>query len=312
MVIVAILFFNSNIYWELFCAWGWCEFINFKKNQVMKRVVLITGASSGFGFEVAQRLLGMGERYIVYVAARRVELMSPLVERGAVALAMDVTSDESVDRAVGQVLQEQGRIDVVFCNAGFGSYGAVEDVPMDRARYQFEVNVFGVARTFRAVLPTMRAQRSGLIINTSSVVGEMSSAGCGWYAATKHAVEALSVALRQEVRGLGIKVVMIKPGPVKTGFEQVMLSNIDSVDTSPDYRELMSGFRQFNLEMYAHAPSPEGTVKAVINAIESHRPKLKYRTTFMAKAMPRMIRLLGGRLSDAMTLSMTFRAARRG
>lgn len=278
----------------------------------MKRVVLITGASSGFGFDVARRLLGMGDKYMVYVAARRVELMAPLVELGAVALEMDVTSDESVSGAVAQVLQQHGRIDVAFCNAGFGSYGAVEDVPMERARYQFEVNVFGVARTFRAVLPTMRAQRSGLIINTSSVVGEMSSAGCGWYAATKHAVEALSVALRQEVKGLGIKVVMIKPGPVKTGFEDVMLQNIDSVDTSPDYRELMKGFRQFNLEMYAHAPSPEGTVRAVIKAIESHRPRLKYRTTFMAKAMPRMIRMIGGRLSDSMTLSMTFKAAKRG
>lgn len=278
----------------------------------MKRVVLITGASSGFGFDVARRLLDMGDKYMVYVAARRVELMAPLVELGAVALEMDVTSDESVSGAVAQVLQQHGRIDVAFCNAGFGSYGAVEDVPMERARYQFEVNVFGVARTFRAVLPTMRAQRSGLIINTSSVVGEMSSAGCGWYAATKHAVEALSVALRQEVKGLGIKVVMIKPGPVKTGFEDVMLQNIDSVDTSPDYRELMKGFRQFNLEMYAHAPSPEGTVRAVIKAIESHRPRLKYRTTFMAKAMPRMIRMIGGRLSDSMTLSMTFKAAKRG
>lgn len=278
----------------------------------MKRVVLITGASSGFGFDVARGLLGMGDKYMVYVAARRVELMAPLVELGAVALEMDVTSDESVSGAVAQILQQHGRIDVAFCNAGFGSYGAVEDVPMERARYQFEVNVFGVARTFRAVLPTMRAQRSGLIINTSSVVGEMSSAGCGWYAATKHAVEALSVALRQEVRGLGVKVVMIKPGPVKTGFEGVMLQNIDSVDTSPDYRELMKGFRQFNLEMYAHAPSVEGTVRAVIKAIESHRPRLKYRTTFMAKAMPRLIRMIGGRLSDSMTLSMTFKAAKRG
>lgn len=277
----------------------------------MKRVVFITGASSGFGFEVARRLLEMGDKYMVYVAARRVDLMAPLVELGAVALAVDVTCDESVSAAVARILEEQGRIDVAFCNAGFGSYGAIEDVPMERARYQFEVNVFGVARTFRAVLPSMRARRSGLIINTSSVVGEMSSVGCGWYAATKHAVEALSVALRQEVKGLGIRVVMIKPGPVKTGFEGVMLENIDSVATSLDYRDLMAGFRQFNIGMYAHAPSAEGTVTAVVKAIESHRPCLKYRTTFMSKAMPRMIRLLGGRLSDTLTLSMVLGAAKK-
>lgn len=264
--------------------------------------VLITGASSGFGSEVARILLSQPDVYRVYVAARRVDQMQSLVDIGARALYVDVANQESVDKAIEEMLNEVGHIDILFNNAGFGCYGTVEDVDMQKAHYQFEVNVFGAARMARAVLPSMRGQRQGLIINTSSMAGDISCAGLGWYSATKHALEALSVALRQEVKDLGINVVMIKPGPVKTGFEQVMLEQLHDSYISDDYRQIIQGFENWNVEAYKQAPGPRSTVEAVIKAIESKNPRFKYRTTFMAYWSVWLERIVGQRISDRLML----------
>lgn len=307
-----------------------------------KKVVLITGASSGFGHQVAQALLGVGSAssacaglssssglcsdggYIVCAAARRVEMMDDLAAAGAMVLGLDVTDADSCASCVEAVVARYGRVDVLVNNAGFGSYGTIEQVSMEQARYQFDVNVFGMAAMVRAVLPGMRERRSGQIINTSSVVGDVSMAGLGWYAATKHAVEAISVALRQEVRGLGIRVSLIKPGAVRTGFEGVMLKTLDGAvgssdplssssslsSLSRDYGALMEGFRQFNVDMYRNAPGPDGTVRAVVRAIQARRPKFKYRTTSTSKMLPVAVLIMGGRVYDWLVLKLIFRGRR--
>jgi short-subunit dehydrogenase len=265
------------------------------------KTVLITGASAGFGKLVAEKLLD--EKYVVYAAARRVERMRDLEESGAKILKMDVTSDQDVEDGVARVIEEQGRIDVLFNNAGYGSYGAVESVSMEEIRRQYEVNVFGAARMIQAVLPHMRAQKSGRIINTASVVGHISTPMIGWYASTKHAMEATSDALRMEVKRLGIHVVLIEPGAVRTEFEETALAALDAVDHPEDYTSIASGFRKYIQKMYAKSPGPESTARAVLKAIQTKRPKARYATTFDAKFLPRARRLMGDRLYDAAVLS---------
>ena len=169
-----------------------------------KKVILITGASSGIGYDAAQTLAQQGHR--VYAAARRVERMEPLKTMGVQVISMDVTDEASMQKGVESVIQAEGRIDVLINNAGYGYFGAIENVPMEEARKQLEVNVFGLARLTQLVLPYMRKQRSGRIINTSSIAGKMVFYMGGWYNVTKYSVEALSDALRMEMKPFGIDV----------------------------------------------------------------------------------------------------------
>lgn len=269
----------------------------------MKKVVLITGASSGFGKEVAKRLLEKG--YRVYAAARGVEKMEDLRALGAETVRLDVTSDDEVKQVVAEIVGKEGRIDVLFNNAGYGNFGAIEGVAIKDVEYQFNVNVFGLARMIKAVLPYMREQRSGRIVNTSSVVGKVSMPFSGYYAATKHAVEAISDALRVEVAPLGIMVSVIEPGPVKTGFESVVYDNLSKVNTPDDYKERMNGFLKSFQGMYKNAPDAESTVRDVLKAIESRRPKIRYRTTKEATLLILVKRLLCDRVLDKIMLLST-------
>ena len=181
----------------------------------MTLVALVTGASSGIGAATARRLARAG--FVVYGAARRLDRLAALEGEGVRPLALDVTDDASMVAAVERVVAEQGRIDVLVNNAGYGSYGAVEDVPQEEARRQIEVNLFGLARLIQLVLPAMRAQGSGRIVNVTSMGGRIATAFGGWYHASKHAVEGLSDSLRQEVARFGIDVVVIEPGGIRTG-----------------------------------------------------------------------------------------------
>ena len=185
----------------------------------MSKVVLVTGASAGMGHEAAILLAQKGHR--VYAGARRIELMADLAGHGITAVALDVTVGDDNERVVNQVIDSEGRIDVLINNAGFGLYGPVEDVPLDHARYQFEVNLFGVAHLTQLVLPHMRAQRSGRIVNVSSVGGRVFSPFGAWYHATKHALEGWSDCLRLETAPFNVQVVLIEPGLVRTGFGDV-------------------------------------------------------------------------------------------
>jgi len=172
----------------------------------MQKVALVTGASSGIGKETAKLLVQAG--YTVYGAARRVDKMQDLQAIGVKLLAMDVTDDASMVSGVATLLAAENRMDVLVNNAGYGSFGALEDVPLSEARYQFEVNIFGLARLTQLLLPTMRTQRSGTIVNISSIGGKLGEPHGAWYHATKHAVEGLSDSLRMELKQFNIKVVM--------------------------------------------------------------------------------------------------------
>lgn len=185
-----------------------------------EKVVLITGASSGMGKETAKVLAKQGLK--VYAGARRLEKMNNLKKLGIVPIAMDVTKTEDNKKAVDTIMKREGRIDVLINNAGFGLYGAVEDIPMEDGRYQFDVNFFGLVELTRLVLPYMRNQKSGRIVNISSMGGRIFTPFGAWYHATKHAVEGFSDCLRLETKPFGIDVVVVEPGMIKTDFGNVV------------------------------------------------------------------------------------------
>ena len=199
------------------------------------RTALVTGASSGIGQDTARRLQALG--YAVYGAARRTDRLQALTADGIRPLAMDVTDDASMSAGVDRILEETGRIDVLVNNAGYGSYGAIEDVPIDEARRQFEVNVFGLARLTQLVSPHMRTQGSGTIINISSIGGRMTTPLGGWYHATKYAVEALSDALRMELRPFGIDVVVIEPGCIRTAWWAIAADHLKATASGSAYTD---------------------------------------------------------------------------
>ena len=190
----------------------------------MNKVALVTGASSGIGKETARLLVQNG--YTVYGAARRLEKMADLENEGVKLIAMDVTDEASMVSGVNEILQTENRIDLLVNNAGYGSFGALEDVPLSEAKYQFEVNIFGLARLTQLVMPTMRAQHSGRIINISSIGGSLGEPHGAWYHATKYAVEGLSDSLRMELKQFGIDVVIIKPGAIITEWGSIASDNL--------------------------------------------------------------------------------------
>ena len=196
------------------------------RRVAVSRAVLVTGCSSGIGRASAERLAAAG--WTVYASARRLEAVEGLA--GCRPLELDVTDDVSMRAAVEQIEREEGAVGVLVNNAGYSQSGAVEGVSLDEARRQFETNVFGLARLTQLVLPGMRAQRWGRIVNVSSMGGELTFPGGGWYHASKHAVEALSDALRFEVAGFGIDVVVIQPGLIRTGFAEAAVGSIEVGD----------------------------------------------------------------------------------
>ena len=182
----------------------------------MKKIILLTGASSGIGYQTAESLAKEGN--VVYGAARRIEKMETLKQFGVKPIYLDVTDEESIKSSIDTIIGNEGRIDVLINNAGYGSFGAVEDVEINEARRQFEVNLFGLARLVQLVIPHMRKQKAGRIINVSSVGGRLTTYFGAWYHATKYALEAFSDALRMEVADFGIDVSLIEPGGIKTDW----------------------------------------------------------------------------------------------
>jgi NAD(P)-dependent dehydrogenase (short-subunit alcohol dehydrogenase family) len=215
---------------------------------------------------------------------------------------LDITSKEDIVSCVDQVIREQGRIDVLFNNAGIAQYGALEDVPIEKARYQFEVNLFGLAEMTKAVLPHMRKERKGLIINTSSAGGVIWSPLGTWYHATKHALEGWSDALRLEVNSFGINVTVIRPGLIKTGLSdsarELMPENFENSAYLSMYQQLGAARRARKLK-----PSPpEVIAETVSKAIRAQKPKTRYTAGSNAKRLIRMRRLLGDRGFDRFIL----------
>ena len=263
------------------------------------KVILLTGASSGIGYDTAVALAQQGHK--VYAAARRVERMEPLRQYGIVPLKMDVTDEASMKAGVKTLLDAEGRIDVLINNAGYGYFGAVENVPIDDARNQLEVNVFGLARLCQLVLPTMRAQHSGRIINTASVAGRAVFYYGGWYHVSKYAVESLSDALRMELKPFGIDVVIIEPGAIKTNWGIIAADHLieSSKGTAYEQTGTMMANNLRNMYLSNTISDPAVVRKAIVRAVNARRPCTRYRIGRMANAIVFFHWLLPPRWWDA-------------
>ncbi|WP_416960482.1 oxidoreductase [Streptomyces sp. Agncl-13] len=267
-----------------------------------KKVALVTGASSGIGEATARQLQKAG--FIVYGAARRTDRMSDLAASGVRTLPLDVTSETSVGDAVAGIIAAEGRIDVLVNNAGYGSYGALEDVPMEEARAQIEVNVFGLARLTQLVLPHMRAQHSGTIVNISSMGGRFATPLGAWYHASKYAVEGLSDALRLELKRFGIDVVIIEPGSIRTDWGAIAAGRLRATSSDGPYAEQADAMAT-SLERSSRPgnrmASPATVIgKAVTKAATARRPRTRYRVGFGASPLIFLSRLLPDRTFDAL------------
>jgi NAD(P)-dependent dehydrogenase (short-subunit alcohol dehydrogenase family) len=261
-----------------------------KSNAAVSRVVLVTGCSSGIGRATALRLVQGG--WVVYATARRVETIADLAQAGCRTLALDVTDEASMEQAVRTIEAEHGAVGVLINNAGYSESGPVEEVSGERLRRQFETNVFGVHRLIQLVLPGMRAQGYGKIINLSSMGGRLTFPGGGAYHASKYALEALSDALRFEVKGFGIDVVLIEPGLIRTGFSAAAVGGMSEALAKPGPYE---AFNQavaratkdaYEKGMLAHlAGGPDDVARAIERALRARRPKARYPVTASARAL---------------------------
>lgn len=265
-----------------------------------KQIILLTGASSGIGYDTAIALAKQGHK--VYAAARRADRLETLREYGIVPLKMDVTDEQSMQQGVQALLDAEGRIDVLINNAGYGFFGAIENVPMDDARNQLEVNVFGLARLCQLVLPAMRKQRSGRIINTSSVAGKSVIYYGGWYHVSKYSVEALSDALRMELKPFGIDVVIIEPGAIKTNWGIIAADHLAESSKGSPYEETGAMMAQNMRNMYSSSllSDPSVVRKAICRAVNARRPCARYRIGRMSGAIVFFHWLLPARWWDGM------------
>jgi len=264
----------------------------------MTRTVLITGCSSGIGKATAQRLAAKG--WTVYATARRPETLAELTD--CRHLALDVTSDDSMSTAVDAVVEDSGHLDALVNNAGYSLSGAVESLSVDEIRREFETNVFGLVRLTQLVLPAMRERGSGRIVNIGSMGGKLTFPGGGAYHASKYAVEALSDALRFEVAGFGIQVVLIEPGLITTNFDDAALASMD-LDADGPYATFNRAVATATSEAYAGPMAklggpPEAVAKVIERALTKARPKPRYTVTISAPASIATRRLLSDRTWD--------------
>ena len=270
---------------------------------VTKQVVLVTGASSGMGKAFASALLDEG--LIVYAAARRVEQMADLAARGAITVKLDISQHEQIEAAVRRIEQDHGGVDVLINNAGFGLYGSMEETSIDDARYQFEVNLFGMARLTQLLLPTMRAKRRGRIINMSSMGGKIYTPMGSWYHATKHAVEGWSDCLRLELAPFNIDVVIIEPGAIATEFNGVVLAPMLERSGSGPYAKMAQAAAAATraAEQRGGGSAPQVIVRLVLRAVHARRPKTRYVGGQYARLLIFVRRWFGDRVYDRMVLA---------
>lgn len=265
------------------------------------KVALVTGASSGIGEATARQLRGRG--FVVYGAARRVERMAALAEAGINILKMDVTDDASMVAGIRTIIAEQGRLDVLVNNAGYGSYGSLEDVEIAEGRYQVEVNVIGMARLTQLVLPHLRHQGGGRIVNVSSVFGKLYGPLGVWYHATKYAVEGLSDALRLELKPFGIDVVIIEPGAIRTEWGQIAIDKLLAVSGNTAYAAQADAVAQMlTRTMERIAVPPKVIADAIVEAATARRPRIRYVAPAIMKVPLLLVRGLTGRMTDRIML----------
>ncbi|HET9631495.1 MAG TPA: oxidoreductase [Terrabacter sp.] len=264
----------------------------------MTKVALVTGASSGIGESIALHLVESG--WTVYAVARRVERMAALETRGVITFAMDVTDDASMVAGIDRIITEQGQIDALVNNAGYGSYGPVEHVPLDEARRQFEVNVFGLARLTQLVIPHMRTRRRGRIVNISSIGGKIYEPLGAWYHATKFAVEGFSDSLRVELAPFGIDVVVIEPGPIISEWNTIARDNMVEHSVGTVYEDLARRMAVMfeRIDTPRMSSGPEAVAEKVLKALEAANPATRYPAGRGARAIVTARRLLPDRALD--------------
>ncbi|CUR63652.1 3-oxoacyl-[acyl-carrier protein] reductase [Leuconostoc inhae] len=269
-----------------------------------KKVILITGASSGIGMNAAIELAKQG--HIVYGAARRLDKLNNLKEYGVIPVELDVTVKQQCVDVVTKIISEQHKIDVLYNNAGYGLYGAVEDIPIEDAKKQFDVNLFGLAQMTKLVLPYMREKNSGRIINTSSVGGKITTPLAAWYHASKFAVEGFSDTLRMEVKPFNIDIILIEPGLIKTDFYDITVKQIKKYSITGAYKKLaqadVNTLSNVSKGGLMGGSDPSVITKAVSKAVNDKKPKTRYLTGRLAKFGVFTKRILSDRIYDTMTL----------
>lgn len=268
-----------------------------------QKVVLITGASSGIGRAAAKKFLEQG--YIVYGAARTEADLRYLTEyQDGHYILMDITDAEMRKDCINQIIENEGKIDILINNAGYGAYGAVEEVPIEKVRAQFEVNVFGLSELTKLVIPHMRNKKQGRIINISSIAGKIWTPLGGWYHASKFALEGLSDCLRNELREFGIDVILIEPGAIETKWAETAGKNLLESSGSGIYQKDAERKAAKYEEMYGEggmAAQPESVAAAIFKAAESPKPKARYAVPAHAKLILFFRWLLPDRLYDFFT-----------
>ena len=273
----------------------------------VSKAVLITGCSTGIGRATAKYLAERGET--VYATARRIESIQDLEEHGCRLLQLDVTDEESMQRAVAAVEEQEGAVGALVNNAGYSLSGAIESVSMEEVRKQFETNVLGLIRMCQIVLPGMRKQRHGRIVNVSSMGGKLTFPGGGIYHSTKYAVEGLSDVLRFEVRGFGIDVSIIEPGLIKTEFGNAAVGALGrATDNTGPYAEFNNAVASqtagaYEGSMSRMAAGPEAVARAIHKSITRRRPRPRYVITLGARVLLGMRALMPDRGWDAMMAS---------
>ncbi len=242
----------------------------------MSKTVLITGASAGIGEATARQMAG--EAYTVYAAARRLEKMEPLKKLGCIPLKMDITKEEDIQSVVKRIEKDQGGVDILINNAGYGLNGAVEEVSLEEARRQFDVNLFGLARLTQLVLPKMREKREGCIVNVSSAAGRTIGVLAAWYYATKHALEGWSDCLRYELRPFNIRVVIIEPGAIATEFADVAVNPMLERARGGPYAETAQKLTRAleNMRESGNMSQPSVIADAILKAVKARNPKRRY------------------------------------
>jgi NAD(P)-dependent dehydrogenase (short-subunit alcohol dehydrogenase family) len=268
----------------------------------VSKAVLITGCSSGIGRATALRLAQKG--WTVYASARRPESIAELADAGCRTLTLDVTDEESMRAAVAEVEREQGAVGVLVNNAGYSQSGPIEQIEMEEVRRQFETNVFGVVALTQLVLGRMREQRWGKIVNVGSMGGRLTFPGGGFYHATKHALEAISDALRFEVRGFGIDTILIEPGLIVTEFGNAAVASMDGVAEDGPYAEFNAKLAQLTTDTYEGpmrhlGGGPDAVAKAIEKAISRRRPPARVRVTPSARLAIAQRRITPDRVWDA-------------
>jgi NAD(P)-dependent dehydrogenase (short-subunit alcohol dehydrogenase family) len=264
--------------------------------------VLITGCSSGVGRAAALGFARLGVP--TWASARRIEALDELKRAGCNVIQLDVTDEQSRTRAVKTIEAEHGAVGILVNNAGYGQSGPVEEVTLEMLQRQFDTNLFGLIRMCQLVIPAMRAQGSGTVVNIGSAAGLIGPTGATAYGMTKWALEALSDGLRFEVTRFGINVVLIEPGGVLTNFNQVEASTWPPEDGSSPYRQLRDNIRarmeRFFREGSRAMSKPEDVAKVIVKAAMAQRPRTRYKVGLAPRLMPVLYRTLPNRGWDAM------------